>query len=60
MNEAFVIERDFLFKENIFEITSISIEHEYDINGEKLEGDFGIPTNIDASANESSLPLLLK
>lgn len=40
MNEAFVIERDFLFKENIFEITSISIEHDYDINGEKLEGDF--------------------
>lgn len=40
MNEAFVIERDFLLKENIFEVTSISIEHDYDINGEKLEGDF--------------------
>lgn len=40
MNEAFVIDRDFLFKENIFEISSISIEHNYDINGSFCEGEF--------------------
>ena len=40
MSEAFVIERDFLFKDSIFEITSISVEHDEDINGSNLEGDF--------------------
>ena len=40
MSEAFVVERDFLFKDSIFEITSISVEHDEDINGSKLEGDF--------------------
>lgn len=40
MSEAFVVERDFLFKDSIFEITSISIEHDEDINGSNLEGDF--------------------
>lgn len=40
MSEAFVVERDFLFKYSIFEITSISVEHDEDINGSNLEGDF--------------------
>ena len=40
MSEAFVVERDFLFKGSIFEITSISVEHDEDINGSNLEGDF--------------------
>lgn len=40
MSEAFVVERDFLFKDSIFEITSISVEHNEDINGSNLEGDF--------------------
>ena len=35
-----VVERDFLFKDSIFEITSISVEHDEDINGSNLEGDF--------------------
>lgn len=40
MSEAFVVERDFLFKDSIFEITSISVEHDEDINGSNLEGNF--------------------
>ena len=40
MSEAFVVERDFLFKDSIFEITSISVEHDEDINGSNLEGDY--------------------
>lgn len=40
MSEAFVVERDFLFKDSIFEITSISVEHDEDINVSNLEGDF--------------------
>ena len=40
MSEAFVVERDFLFKDSIFEITIISVEHDEDINGSNLEGDF--------------------
>lgn len=40
MSEAFVVERDFLFKDSIFEITRISVEHDEDINGSNLEGDF--------------------
>ena len=40
MSEAFVVERDFLFKDSIFEITSTSVEHDEDINGSNLEGDF--------------------
>lgn len=40
MNEAFVIDRDFLFKDNVYEISSISIEHNYDINGSFCEGEF--------------------
>ena len=40
MSEAFVVERDFLFKDSIFEITSISVEHDEDITGSNLDGDF--------------------
>ncbi len=40
MNEVFTIDREFLFKTSIYEITSISIEHNYDINSSKLEGEF--------------------
>lgn len=40
MNELFVIDREFLFKTSVHEITSISIEHNYDINGSRVEGDF--------------------
>lgn len=40
MNEVFTIDREFLFKSTIHEITSISIEHNYDINGSTLEGEF--------------------
>lgn len=40
MNKAFEITREFLFKTNIHEITSISIEHNYDIDGSNVEGEF--------------------
>jgi LysM repeat protein len=40
MNEAFVIDREFLFKNSIYEITSISVEQNYDINGSYCEGEF--------------------
>ena len=40
MNEVFEITREFLFKTNIHEITSISIEHNYDIDGSNVEGEF--------------------
>lgn len=40
MNEAFTLEKEFLFKSNIYEITSISIEDNHDINGSKIEGEF--------------------
>lgn len=42
MNEAFVIDREFLFKENIYEITSISIEENHRINGTFIEGEFTV------------------
>ena len=45
MSEAFVIDREFLFKESIYEITSVSIEHNFDINGSNCEGDFNISGN---------------
>lgn len=53
MSEAFVVERDFLFKDSIFEITSISVEHDEDINGSNLEGDFII--SGDYRLNEISI-----
>ncbi len=40
MSEAFVINREFLFKTSIYEITSISIEHNYDIVGSYVQGEF--------------------
>lgn len=40
MNEAYVIDREFLFKEKIYEITSISIEDNHHINDNFIEGEF--------------------
>ena len=40
MNESFIIDREFLFKTSIHEITSISLEDNYDINGSNIEGEF--------------------
>ena len=40
MNEAHVLDKEFLFKSSIYEITSISIENNHDINGSKIEGEF--------------------
>lgn len=40
MNEAFVLDKEFLFKNNIHEISSISIEHNYDVVGSNCEGEF--------------------
>lgn len=40
MNEAHVLDKEFLFKSSIYEITSISIEDNHDINGSKIEGEF--------------------
>lgn len=40
MNEIFKIDREFLLKNTIYEITSISCEHNYDINGSFCEGEF--------------------
>ena len=42
MNEVFVLDKEFLFKSNIYEITNISIEHNYDLSGSKCEGEFVI------------------
>ena len=42
MNEAYTIDREFLFKTSIYEITSISIEHQYDINDSNIDGEFTI------------------
>ena len=40
MNEAHVLDKEFLIKSSIYEITSISIEDNHDINGSKIEGEF--------------------
>ena len=40
MNEAHVLDKEFLFKSSIYEITSISIEDNHDINGSTIEGEF--------------------
>lgn len=40
VNKAYEITKEFLFKTNIYEITSISIEDNYDIDGSNIEGDF--------------------
>ena len=36
MNEAHVLDKNFLFKSIIYEITSISIEDNHDINSSKI------------------------
>ena len=40
MNDVFVLDEEFNFSDKIHEITSIAIEHKYDINGSKCEGEF--------------------
>ena len=40
MSEAYSLNKEFLFKTSIYEITSISIEHNYDIDGANVEGEF--------------------
>ena len=40
MNEVFTLDKEFLFKSSIYEISSISIEQNSDINGTYLEGEF--------------------
>lgn len=40
MNEVFTLEREFLFKTNIYEITSISVEQNYEIEESIIKGDF--------------------
>ncbi|MDD2505680.1 MAG: LysM domain-containing protein [Bacilli bacterium] len=42
MNEVYVLDKEFLFKNNIHAITSISIEHCYDIENSNLIGEFTI------------------
>ena len=38
MKEVFTIEKEFVFNNNIYEITSISIEHNYDVAGSICQG----------------------
>ena len=45
MNEKYIIDQEFFFKNNIYEISSISIERNYDINGSLLEGEFIVSGN---------------
>lgn len=40
MNEVFTLDKEFLFKSSIYEISSISIEQNSDVNGTYLEGEF--------------------
>ena len=40
MNEVYVIDREFLFKEKLYEITSISIEENHHVNDAFVEGEF--------------------
>lgn len=40
MNDVFTLDKEFLFKSSIYEITSISVEQNSDINGSYLEGEF--------------------
>lgn len=42
MNEILMLDKDFLFKNNIYEITSISIEHNYDIENSNVVGEFTV------------------
>ncbi|MDD4705996.1 MAG: LysM peptidoglycan-binding domain-containing protein [Bacilli bacterium] len=40
MNETFILDKELMFKSNIYEITSLSIEHSYDVVGSNCEGEF--------------------
>lgn len=40
MNEVYTLDRDFLFKSKIFEITSISVEQNFKVDGASISGDF--------------------
>ena len=40
MNEVYTLDRDFLFKSKIFEITSISVEQNFKVDGSNIYGDF--------------------
>lgn len=40
MNEVYTLDRDFLFKSKIYEITSISVEQNSKIDGSTISGDF--------------------
>ncbi len=40
MNEVYTLDRDFLFKSKIFEITSISVEQNFKVDGSSIYGDF--------------------
>ena len=40
MNEVFTLDKEFLFKSKIYEITSISIEQDSKIEGSNLVGEF--------------------
>ena len=40
MNEVYTLDRDFLFKSKIFEITSISVEQNFKVDGSCIYGDF--------------------
>ncbi len=40
MNEVFTVEKEFLFKNKIYEITSMSIEYNFDIIGSNCKGEF--------------------
>lgn len=45
MNEVFKLKKEFLFKTNIYEINSISIEQNFDIKDSKIDGEFIISGN---------------
>ena len=40
MNQVYTLDRDFLFKSKIYEITSISVEQNFEVNASNIYGDF--------------------
>jgi len=40
MNEVFVLDKEFIFNNRVYEITSISIEHNYNLDGDECIGEF--------------------
>lgn len=40
MNQVYILDRDFLFKSKIYEITSISVEQNFEVNASNIYGDF--------------------